>query len=43
VSQAATKTEQVADDALRTGNDLSQRSNMLRGEVERFLERVRAA
>jgi methyl-accepting chemotaxis protein len=43
VSQAATKTEQVADDVLRAGNDLSQRSNMLRGEVERFLERVRAA
>ena len=43
VSQAATKTEEVADDVLRAGNDLSQRSNMLRGEVEKFLERVRAA
>jgi methyl-accepting chemotaxis protein len=43
VSQAATQTEQVADDVLRAGNDLSQRSTMLRGEVEKFLERVRAA
>jgi methyl-accepting chemotaxis protein len=43
VSQAATKTEQVADDVLRAGNDLSERSNMLRSEVERFLQRVRAA
>lgn len=43
VSQAATKTEEVADDVLRAGNDLSQRSNMLRGEVEKFLQRVRAA
>jgi methyl-accepting chemotaxis protein len=43
VSQAATKTEEVADDVLRAGNDLSQRSTMLRGEVEKFLERVRAA
>jgi methyl-accepting chemotaxis protein len=43
VSQAATKTEEVAEDVLRAGHDLSERSNMLRGEVERFLERVRAA
>jgi methyl-accepting chemotaxis protein len=43
VSQGATQTEQIADDVLRAGNDLSQRSGMLRGEVEKFLERVRAA
>lgn len=43
VSQAATQTEKIADDVLRAGNDLSQRSGMLRGEVEKFLERVRAA
>ena len=43
VSQAATQTEQVADDVLRAGNDLSERSTMLRGEVEKFLQRVRAA
>ncbi len=43
VSQAATQTEQIADDVLRAGNDLSQRSTLLRGEVEKFLERVRAA
>jgi len=43
VSQAATQTEQIADDVLRAGNDLSARSALLRGEVEKFLERVRAA
>jgi methyl-accepting chemotaxis protein len=43
VSQAATQTEKIADDVLRAGNDLSERSNMLRGEVEKFLQRVRAA
>jgi methyl-accepting chemotaxis protein len=43
VSQGATKTEEIAADVLRAGEDLSQRSGMLRGEVEKFLERVRAA
>jgi hypothetical protein len=33
----------VTEDVLRAGHDLSERSNLLRGEVERFLERVRAA
>jgi methyl-accepting chemotaxis protein len=43
VSQAATETEEVAEDVLRAGNDLSNSSRMLRSEVEKFLERVRAA
>jgi methyl-accepting chemotaxis protein len=43
VSDAATKTGQVADAVLNAGSELAAKSGKLRAEVERFLAQVRVA
>ena len=43
VSDAATKTDQVASAVLNAGGELAERSGKLRAEVERFLAQVRVA
>jgi methyl-accepting chemotaxis protein len=43
VSDAAAKTDQVANAVLNAGGELAERSGKLRAEVERFLAQVRVA
>ncbi len=43
VTAAAGETGQAANQVLNAVNDLSQQTEVLRGSVDEFLERVRAA